>query len=309
MTKILHDGDLLDGSFMNVAIEAVENIFLARVHGQAISPPRHHVSFPGRGDLIFTVGGTLGEKPLAGFRVYETFEGTEHAQIVAVWSADDGRLKGLILGERLGAIRTGAIGGIAIRYLSSPDASVVGVLGSGLQARSQLAAANAVRKITSARVYSRDETRRNIFAREMEADLGIEIRPADRADEAVSDADIVICATSSNQPVVHASDLKRGAHVNTVGPKMLDGYELGLDIANMASTIATDSPEQTRAYTSPFFLNGSGNEDRMVELSDIVAGRVPGRTSADQMTLFCSAGLAGTEVAVAAAIFDCLQGR
>ncbi len=110
MTKILYDSDLLDSSFTNVAIEAVENILRVRAHGQAISPPRHHVSFPGRGDLIFTVGGTLGEKPLAGFRVYGTFEGAEHSQIVAVWSADDGRLKGLILGERLGAIRTGAIG-------------------------------------------------------------------------------------------------------------------------------------------------------------------------------------------------------
>ncbi|WP_223568409.1 ornithine cyclodeaminase family protein [Agrobacterium tumefaciens] len=304
MTKILYDSDLLDSSFMNVAIEAVENILRARAHGQAISPPRHHVSFPGRGDLIFTVGGTLGEKPLAGFRVYGTFEGAEHSQIVAVWSADDGRLKGLILGERLGAIRTGAIGGVAIRHLSSPDASVVGVLGSGLQARSQLEAAVAVRKITSARVYSRDKTRRSLFAREMEADLGIEIRPADSVFEAVNDADIVICATSSNEPVVHASDLKRGVHVNTVGPKTLEGYELGLDIADMASTIATDSSEQTRAYTSPFFLNGSGNENRTVELSDIVAGKVPGRTSADRMTLFCSVGLAGTEVAVASAIFD-----
>ncbi|MDR6586878.1 ornithine cyclodeaminase [Agrobacterium tumefaciens] len=304
MTRILNDGDLLDGPFMNVAIEAVENILRDRAHGQTISPPRHYVSFPGRGDLIFTVGGTLGEKPLAGFRVYETFEGTEHAQIVAVWSADNGRLKGLIVGERLGAIRTGAIGGIAIRYLSSPDASVVGVLGSGLQARSQLAAAAVVRSITSVRVYSRDETRRSLFAREMEADLGIETRPADSVYEAVSDADIVICATSSNQPVVRAADLKRGVHVNTVGPKTLDGYELGLDIADMASTIATDSSEQTRAYTSPFFLIGSGNENRMVELSDIVAGTVPGRTSADQMTLFCSVGLAGTEVAVASAIFD-----
>ncbi len=140
----------------------------------------------------------------------------------------------------------------------------------------------------------------------MEADLGIEVRPADSVYEAVSDADIVICATSSNQPVVHASDLKRGVHLNTIGPKTLDGYELALDIADMAGTIATDASEQTRAYTSPFFLNGSGNENRMVELSDIVAGTVPGRTSADQMTLFCSVGLAGTEVAVASAIFDSL---
>lgn len=173
MTKILRDDDLRDGSFMNVAIGALENAFLARAHGQTVSPPRHHVSFPGRGDLVFTVGGTLGERPLAGFRVYETFEGTEHSQIVAVWSADDARLKGLILGERLGAIRTGAIGGVAIRHLSSPEASVVGVLGSGVQARTQLAAAAAVRKITVARVYSRDETHRGLFAREMQMELGI----------------------------------------------------------------------------------------------------------------------------------------
>ncbi len=305
MTKILQDDDLRDGSFMNVAIDSVENAFLARAHGQTVSPPRHHVSFPGRGDLVFTIGGSLGERPLAGFRVYETFEGTEHSQIVAVWSADNGRLKGLILGERLGAIRTGAIGGV-IRHLSSPEASVVGVLGSGLHARTQLTAAAAVRKITIARIYSRDETRRNLFAREMQAELGIEIRSADSVREAVSDADIVICATSSNQPVVNASDLKRSVHVNTVSQKTLDGYELGLDIADMANIIATDSSEQTRAYASPFFLNGSGNADRMVELCDIIAGRELGRTSADQTTLFCSVGLAGTEVAVASAIFDSL---
>ncbi len=97
MTKILQDDDLRDGSFMNVAIDAVENAFLARAHGQTVCPPRHHVSFPGRGDLVFLIGGSLGERPVAGFRAYETFEGTEHSQIVAVWSADDGRLKGLIL--------------------------------------------------------------------------------------------------------------------------------------------------------------------------------------------------------------------
>ncbi len=141
MTKILQDDDLRDGSFMNVAIDAVENAFLARAHGQTVSPPRHHVSFPGRGDLVLRSVALWEKKPLAGFRVYETFEGTEHSQIVAVWSADNGRLKGLILGERLGAIRTGAIGGVAIRHLSSPEASVVGVLGSGLQARTQLTAA------------------------------------------------------------------------------------------------------------------------------------------------------------------------
>lgn len=139
VTKILKDEDLAGNALMIVAIDALEAAFLARARGQLISPPRHHVSFPDRGDLVFTVGGILGEKPLAGFRVYETFDGSEHSQIVAVWSAGDARLKGIVLGERHGNLRTAAIGGLAVRHLSRPDARIVGILGSGAQARTQLA--------------------------------------------------------------------------------------------------------------------------------------------------------------------------
>ncbi|NKM56594.1 ornithine cyclodeaminase family protein [Rhizobium anhuiense] len=306
MTKILRDEDLVDGGLMAVAIDALETAFLARAGNRLISPPRHHVSFADRGDLVFTVGGILGDKPLAGFGAYETFEGVEHSQIVAVWSADDARLKGIVLGERLGNLRTGAIGGLAIRHLSAPDARTVGILGSGAQARTQLAAAAAVRKLDRARVYSRDEEKRTAFASEMQHALDIEVEVAGSAIEAVDDADIVICATTSQTPVVHAGDLKPGAHVNTVGPKTYRGYELGLDIADAAAVIATDSPEQTRAYASPFFLAGSGNDSRMVDLADIIAGKATGRRSPEDTTLFCSVGLAGTEVVVASAILDML---
>jgi len=306
VTKILRDDDLVGSELMGVAINALDAAFLARARDQMISPPRHHVSFSNRGDLVFTVGGMLGEKPLAGFRVYETFDGVEHSQIVAVWSAEDAKLKGIVLGERLGNIRTGAIGGVAIRHLSSPDAKIVGILGSGAQARTQLAAATTVRQITSARVYSRDEKNRTTFAQEMERELGIEVRPVGSVLDAARDADIVICATTSSTPIIHASDLKLGVHVNTVGPKTQRGYELGLDIADVADVIATDSPEQTRAYASPFFLAGSGNEHRMADLADIIAKREIGRRSSQDTTLFCSVGLAGTEVVVASAIIDLL---
>lgn len=304
MTIILKDEDLPGYSFMPVAIDAVERALAARARGEGVSPPRHHVAFPGRGELVFTVGGVLGDMPLAGFRVYDSFGGSEHTQIVAVWSADDAKLRGLILGERLGAIRTGAIGGAAIRHMSSPDARVVGVVGSGVQARTQLAAAVAVRNIDLARVYSRDEAHRAAFAEEMQRELGIEVRPTDNVREAVGDADIVISATSSAKPVIAAADLKPGAHVNTVGPKTIDAHELGLDVAGAAAIIATDSTEQTRAYGSPFFLAGSAHERRVTDLSAIMSGMAPGRATDEDITLFCSVGLAGTEVVVASAIFD-----
>ncbi|QYA15043.1 ornithine cyclodeaminase family protein [Rhizobium sp. AB2/73] len=302
--KILKDEDLCPAAIMRGAIDALEAAFRAKAAGKLVSPPRHHVSFPDRGDIVFTVGGIDGERPLAGFRAYETFAGEQHSQVVAVWRADTAELRGIILGERLGQIRTGAIGGIAIRHLSAATARTVGIIGSGTQARTQLIAAAAVRDISAARVFSRNPRNCAAFAEEMQLQLRIAIEPVTSAAEAVADADIVLCATSSDVPVIDASDLKAGVHINTIGPKTLKGHELGLDIANMASIIATDSPEQTRAYASPFFLSGTAYEERMLDLAAIVAGHVAGRTSPLDTTLFCSVGLVGTEVVVASAIFD-----
>ncbi len=302
--KILKDEDLCPATVMRGAIDALEAAFRAKAAGKLVSPPRHHVSFPDRGDIVFTVGGIDGERPLAGFRAYETFAGGQHSQVVAVWRADTAELQGVILGERLGQIRTGAIGGIAIRHLSTPAARTVGIIGSGAQARTQLIAAVAVRDIGSVRVFSRNPRNCAAFAEEMQLELGIAVEPVTSAAKAVADADIVLCATSSDRPVIDASELKVGVHINTIGPKTLKGHELGLDVANMASIIATDSPEQTRAYASPFFLSGTMHEERMLDLAAIVAGHAAGRTSPLDTTLFCSVGLAGTEVVVASAIFD-----
>ncbi|KJF74437.1 ornithine cyclodeaminase family protein [Agrobacterium arsenijevicii] len=302
MTTILTDQDLTGSAIMPVAIDAVETAIRQKAQGRMISPPRHHVTFPGKGDLVFTVGGVLGSAPIAGFRVYDTFNGDHHSQIVAVWSTETAKLEGIVIGEKLGAIRTGAIGGVAIRHLSDANATTVGVVGSGFQARAQLAAAAAVRRLSRVRVYSRNAKNRNAFVEEMQRHLGLDIEAVGSVAEAVRGADIVICATSSSMPVLHAQDLKPGVHINTVGPKTLGGHEIDLDVAEMAHRIATDSPEQMHAYASPFFLAGTSHEERVEDLASIISEDKTRQRSADTTTFFCSTGLAGTEVAVAAAI-------
>ncbi|MBB3461232.1 ornithine cyclodeaminase [Rhizobium sp. BK377] len=304
MAKLLGDSDLMGHDVMARAIDVMELAFRARLDNKIVSPPRHHVSFGEHGDLVFTVGGILGEAPLAGFRVYDTFQNSKQSQIVAVWSANEGRLKGLVLGERLGAVRTGAIGGVAIRHLSSQNAKSVAVIGSGIQARTQLAAAAAVRAISTVRVYSRDVVNRNAFAQEMQRDLNVEVTPVESVAKATMDADIVICATSSRTPILNSADLTPGVHVNTIGPKLVGEHEIGLDVADTAKIIATDAPEQARAYASPFFLAGTRHENRMIDLAELVSA--PGRTrsSPEDITLFCSVGLAGTEVLLASALLD-----
>ena len=301
---ILTDQDVLELADMASAIEAVTRAFEAKASGTLIAPPRHSVAFPDLGALTFTIGGVAGDAALAGFRVYDTFDthGAPHTQIVAVWNARDGSLQGVILGERLGDLRTGAIGGLAIRHMARADSEILGMIGSGAQARTQVAAAATVRRLRKVRVYSRDAENRRAFAEEMGQRLDLDVTPVASAKEAVVGADIVICATSSDVPVMQAAWLGPGTHVATLGPKTRDRHELDIDVAARAAVIATDSPAQTQAYGAPFFLDGSVALVRMVDLADVVSGKTVGRYTADAITLFCSTGLAGTEVLVGDAL-------
>jgi len=102
MAIILGDSDLERIPAMALAIEAIEEAILARSVGDVVSPPRHSVSFAEKGDLIFTIGGRTDHASIAGFRVYDTFRGARHEQIVAVWSTETAELQGIFIGTRLG---------------------------------------------------------------------------------------------------------------------------------------------------------------------------------------------------------------
>jgi ornithine cyclodeaminase len=290
---------------MNVAMQAIERALSAQIANALVAPPRHSVEFADRGSLVFTVGGATGDSSLAGFRVYDTFEAPEDArrtQVVAVWNSNTAELRGLVFGELLGQVRTGAIGGVAIRLMSRRDSRIAGVIGSGRQARTQLAAAAAARPLTEARVYSRSADNRGQFAQEMTARLGIPVRAVTSGQEAVEGADIVLIATTATRPVIEAGWLAPGAHVNTVGPKSRGEQELGLDVADAAALIASDSPEQAREYRPAFFLDGTRHMERMVTLAELWNRQHALEREPDSITLFCSVGLAGTEVFVADAI-------
>jgi ornithine cyclodeaminase len=129
--------------------------------------------------------------------------------------------------------------------------------------------------------------------------LDLNIVPVVSAQEAVADADVVICATKSTTPVLDPGWLKPGAHVNTVGPWARGESELDVSIAGRVRVVATDSLHQLRSYATPYFLADTPWMEAMVELGDIVVGKHTGRQAPDDITLFCTAGLSGTEVAVA----------
>ena len=282
----------------------MEGFLRAKRSGATVAPPRHRVAFEPHGSLVFTVGGIeAGEASLAGFRAYDTFaQHAEPAQLVAVWNSTSGQLLGVVVGDELGAWRTGALGGVAVKYLSHEAARTCAVIGTGRQARTQLLAAATVRDLSDVRVYGRDEARRRAFAEEMSQALQREIRPVSSPEAALREAAIVLCATNATTPVLQTRWLAPGAHVNSVGPKLASAHELPRDIAGRITSLATDSPEQIESYSEPYFLAGSSAWPRLRDLA-AVAESGAAREGGD-VSLFCSVGLAGTEVAVAAHVLS-----
>lgn len=298
--QILTDSDVLKYTHMESIIDAIEHVFKEKANGGLISPPRFNLETE-KGNLVFTAGAATGIPKVTGFRVYDTYENDDpgHEQLVSVFDSERGVFKGIIIGNSLGAIRTGAIGGVAMKAMSRADATRLAIIGTGAQARTQLEAAIAIRAIKQVQVYSRNAQNRMNFAREMTEKLGIDVIPADSPKKCVENADIIICATNSLSSVLEVDWLKQGVHINTVGPKSINGSEIPIEIAAQSAVITTDSLEQLNAYSTPHFLVGTPYEEHIMQLSDIVSGKTSGRTSDKELTLFCSVGLSGTEVVVA----------
>jgi alanine dehydrogenase len=286
------------------AIAAVRESLLAHHVGRLTAPPRLRVGLRG-GDLMLTVGRLAGTG--YGLRVYDTMPVPADDQLTVVYDDATGRLAGVVTGPFLGAARTGAIGAVAVDVLARPDAACLGLVGAGRQAWTQLWAIRLVRSLREVRVYSRDPARRSAFAERARAELGLPAVSADGPAAAVAGADIVLLATSSGQPVIEAGWVPAGAHVTTLGPKQAGAHECPAELGERADVIVTDSLAQLDAYPEPFFL-APVLRARAEALGAVVAGGRPGRQSADQITLFCSVGLAGTDVAVAAALLRAAGG-
>lgn len=301
MVRVLFDHDIDQAPF-SVIFEAVRRHIYADFRGETVSPPRHVAEF-GDGGIVFTIGGS---EDAAGFRAYETFPFPKLAsedQIVAAWDRTTRRLMGIAVGERLGALRTGALAGVAIDCLSAPKVQKLAVIGTGLQAETQIIAAAHVREIQDIAVFSRSQAGREAFAARMAAKLGREIRAAISAEDAVSGADVVTLATSSEVPVIEAGWLEPHALVITLGPKTKSAHELPLELADAASIIVSDSPQQIAAMGVDHMLHGSRAYENIRHLGDLGVSATAGSGPA----LFLSAGLAGTEVAALAAIVSYLE--
>jgi alanine dehydrogenase len=293
---------------MSMAVEAVEEISRKQASGEVVVHPRRRFELPGSGFFHYMAAADYTAGYLA-MKQYTYVRGRMRF-LVPLYDIAKGDLLALIEADFLGQQRTGAASGVATKYLSRRDARVAAIIGTGGQAKTQLEAIAAVRKLKSAHVFGRDPQRRESFCEEMSKRIGVPVRPADSAAEAARGADIVCTATTATHPVIHGADLTAGMHINAIGANHAHKRELDDEAVASADVIVVDSIEQSRQEAGDLVLAFHGDEScwtGVKRLSDVVAGKTGGRTSESEVTLFKSNGIASWDLAVAMKVYALAQ--
>jgi ornithine cyclodeaminase len=304
MALFLNEQQVTDLLTMEMAMAAVEEALKQLGLGTAINNPRTRVRLP-TGQLHM-MGAALPSRGVIGYKAYTAFRGKARFHVM-LYSTDSGELLAMLQADRLGQMRTGAASGVATKYMAQAEARRVGIFGTGWQARSQLEAVCAVRQIQSIKAFGRDATRRQTFCTEMTQQLGIPVEPGDTPEAVVKGMNVVITSTNAREPLFDGNWLEPGAHVNAIGSNALIRREIDDATVRRSALIVVDSKEQARLECGDLLgplERGLIHWEQVRELGDVVAGFIPGRHQASDITLFESHGLAIWDLAAGMAVYD-----
>ena len=291
---------------MTECIELMADALSALARGEVYQPLRTIIRPPEAHGLLglmpaYRAGeqGAFGLKAICVFPENPAKGKDAHQGAVMLFSRETGELLALINASEITAIRTAAVSAVATRLLACEDAQQLGIIGAGVQARTHLAALGAVRPVRRARVACRNIEHAEELAREMQSKFSFPIEPVRTNEEAVREADVIVTATSSLEPVIDRDWISTGAHVNAIGTHSPNSREI--DSATMAAArIFVDRRESALNESGDYLLaakEGLVSPESIVgEVGELLIGTKTGRTSSTEITLFKSLGLAIEDV-------------
>jgi alanine dehydrogenase len=295
----ISEQDVLKLLPMAEAVRLVREAFVGLAQGTAQNQPRRRL-FTAEGAVLHQLAGAFGK--YFGAKIYSTHVKHGAWFTVLLYDSATGRPLAEIEANHLGQIRTGAATGVATALLARAGAAVLGVIGTGFQAETQIEAIRVVRPIGEVRVWSRSEERRTAFAAKVNA------RATATAEEAIRGADIVVTATFAKDPVIESDWVGPGTHVNAIGSNNPQRREIPGELIGRASLIAVDAIDQAKIESGDLLLAwpepGQWNDRRLVELAAVAGGKTQGRASGEDLTIFKSNGLGVQDIAVGGYIFE-----
>lgn len=304
MTLILREDDVRQVLTMPDAIAALEAAFRDFSTGPTQNIPRQRIILREQQGTLHLLPAAVPAADALGFKTYTTFPGGVRFAVL-LYSATTGDLEAILAADWLGRMRTGAASGLATKYLARADATTLGMLGAGDQAETQLLAIAAVRPLERARVWGRNPARLAAFCQRMAAQVPFPVEPVAAPEDAVRRADIVVTITSAREPVLFGDWLASGTHINVAGSNWHHRREVDDVTIQRATVIVADSVEQAHKEAGDLIIpaaTGKLEWPRVGELADVVAGRAPGRTDNEAITLFKSLGVGLEDLAVAARV-------
>ena len=305
MALYLSEADVRDILTMDIALKAVEDSFLQLADGSAVMHSRQRLN-PAAHSYLHYMAAADSRDRYMGLKIYTSSpQGLRF--LVPLFHTESGDLLALIEADYLGQMRTGAASGFATKLMARADARTLGIIGTGLQARTQLEAIAAARKIERVYAFGRNAERRSQFAREMTERLKIPVAGVDSPEAAARTADILVTSTNATKPVVEGRWLRPGMHINAIGANFPQKRELDSVAVFRAGIIAVDSREQSKLEAGDLIQAFAGDESKwsqVIELAEIAAGHVLGRRNADEITLFKSNGVAIEDIVTAGRIYE-----
>ena len=296
---------------MEVCVPLMRDALSALSLGDVVQPIRSLVRLPDGSGILGLMPGYLGEPQSFGLKVVTVMPGNHgtpydsHQGVVMLFGVERGEPVAILDASSITAIRTAAASGAATDVLANPDAGDLALIGSGVQARTHLAAMTEVRPLRRVRVWSRSHEHLERFARDEAAAAGVPIEVSASAEEAVRGADLVCTTTSSKEPVLRGAWISPGAHVNAVGSCFPVAREIDTDVVRR-SRFYTDCRESCLEEAGDFLLplrEGAIAESHLLgEVGEVFLGKVPGRTSRSDITVYESLGIAIEDLASAHAI-------
>jgi ornithine cyclodeaminase len=286
------------------AVAAMRDAFAADGNGRTRVPPVINLDIPeARGEFHIKTAHIAGVPHIA-VKVASGFYGNaakglpSGSGLMAVFDTATGFPSALLLDNGfLTDIRTGAAGAVAADYLARKGIRTVGVIGSGVQARFQVECLRTVREFSRVVAWSPTRARLEAYCDEMRA-AGIDAQPAASAREVCAVADMLITATPAQQPLVSCAWLRPGIHVTAVGSDSPGKQELEPDCLLRADLVVADRLSQASAFGEISHAHGAAVH---AELGEIVAGKKPGRTTDEQVTIADLTGVGFQDTAIAAA--------
>lgn len=316
MVLFLSKSDIETVMRIEEAIEAVEKGFKEIGNNTALSPPRPYLNIARYGGGILLNMGYLEGAGYAGVKIASSYPNNKSlglptvASLITLHDPKTGLPIAVMEGGYLTALKTGAVGGVAAKYLSRTSSEVAGIIGAGVQARTQLWALCVVRKIAKAYVYSVNRSSSQKFSEEMSKLLGIDIHLSDTVKDLVVRSDIIVTATTSNVPVFKGTWLSEGVHITGIGSFTADAAEIDEESLKRAGKAFVDNWEALDVGDLRIALNaGAIAREKIYHLSDVVLGKINGRKDEREITIFKSVGGAAYDVAVSARAYELAKNK